>query len=370
MGPVARPRLNLSLKLSAVVVITIVASMVLVDRLVISPDRAAEKALLAVYTGAALAGGLAFGGALDLLVTRPLISLLGQVRRAAATSWDRPLKAPRGGDEIEELGHALEDLRQTVVRQRTALGELNSALEDRVEQRTLELRQAQEQLVQAEKLAGIGRLAAGIAHEVNNPTGIVISRAGYLLSVADEEGLDPDVIEDIQVIHDQARRVATIAGDLLKFGRRSAMTTERVDLAKVAELSASVLGPMAHQRGVTLLVAAPEPCMVPGNRDKLEQVVFNLAKNAIQATPAGGNVSLEVGPRSLTVADTGSGIDPDDLPRIFDPFFTTKAVGEGTGLGLSVVYGIVQEHGGHIAAESTPGEGTRMVVSFPEEDEA
>ncbi len=366
----ARPRLNLSLKLSAVVVITIVASMILVDQLVMSPDRGAQKALLAVYTGAALAGGLAFGGALDLLVTRPLSSLLGQVRRAAATSWDRPLKAPRGGDEIEELGHALEDLRQTVVRHRTALAELNVALEDRVEQRTQELREAQEQLVQAEKLASIGRMAAGIAHEVNNPTGIVISRAGYLLSVADEEGLDPDVIDDIQVIEAQARRIASIAGDLLKFGRRSPLTTESVDLAKVAALTARVLGPTAHQRGVQLEVRAPDRSPVAGNRDKLEQVVFNLAKNAIQATSEGGIVTLEVAPRSLTVADTGSGIAPEDLPRVFDPFFTTKPVGEGTGLGLSVVYGIVQEHGGHITPESTLGEGTRFVVSFPEEDDA
>jgi signal transduction histidine kinase len=286
------------------------------------------------------------------------------VRAAATTAWEEPLEI-RGGDEIAELGEALEALRGAVVAQRGELEALNADLEHRVEERTRQLAAAQHQLIQSEKMASLGQLAAGVAHEVNNPNGIVLTRAGYLLSVADEEGLDPDVIDDLQVIEDQARRVARIAGSLLQFARPGERQTAEVVLAEIVELTCQVLGHTAKRAQVALVVEISDRASIQGDRGRLEQVLFNLVKNAIQATPAGGCITVRAAGGHLEVEDTGVGIPEDEILKIFDPFFTTKEVGEGTGLGLSVTYGIVHEHGGTIRAESRLGRGTLMVVELP-----
>lgn len=355
---------RLALKLSAVVVLFVVASLFVVERITRGGEVSYQQGQLFLYLASAGVGGILFAGVLDLLVTRPVMRLLAQVRVAAKTGWAAPLEI-RGGDEIAELGDALEALRGAVVAQRGELEALNADLERRVQERTRQLEAAQNQLIQAEKMASLGQLAAGVAHEVNNPNGVVLSRAGYLLSVADEEGLDPDVIDDLQVIEDQAKRVARIAGSLLQFARPGARSSAPVALATVAELTCQVLGHTAKKAQVTLTVEVGDRVCVDGDRGRLEQVVFNLVINAIHATPPGGAITVRAAGGRLEVEDTGVGIPEDQVSRIFDPFFTTKEPGEGTGLGLSVTYGIVHEHGGTIRAVSGPGRGTLMVVELP-----
>ena len=250
-----------------------------------------------------------------------------------------------------------------------ALNELNEELELRVVRRTQELQRAQSQLVHAAKMAGIGQLGAGVAHEVNNPNGIILSRAGYLLSVADEEGLDPDVIEDLEIIQSQSRRIADVTGNLLKFGRRGVGARAALDLSVIANLIAELLAPSAQRAGVELLIEAEPGARAYGCQGELEQVVFNLVKNAIDACAEGRSVTVSTAPGLLQVVDEGIGVPAEVLPRVFEPFYTTKPVGSGTGLGLSVSYGIVTDHGGTIdvASPGPSGRGTVFTVTLPQE---
>jgi len=223
---------------------------------------------------------------------------------------------------------------------------------------------------QAEKLAALGTLAAGLAHELNNPIGIISSRAELMLLEAESAPLSPDVAEDLRVIHRHAQRVARIAQGLLSFSRHSPGERGRVDLNQVVDETLLLVEKMIVKDGITLRRAlAPSLPQIWGDANALQQVVMNLVTNARDAVRGGGEISVATsaaaeppGGVQLTVRDTGPGIPPEILPRIFDPFFTTKA--EGTGLGLSISYGIVREHQGTVDVQSAPGKGTTFVLTF------
>ena len=223
---------------------------------------------------------------------------------------------------------------------------------------------------QAEKLAALGTLAAGLAHELNNPIGIISSRAELMLLEAESTPLSPDVAEDLRVIHRHAQRVARIAQGLLSFSRHSPGERGRVDLNQVVDETLLLVEKMIVKDGITLRRAlAPGLPQIWGDANALQQVVMNLVTNARDAVRGGGEISVATsaaaeppGGVQLTVRDTGPGIPPEILPKIFDPFFTTKA--EGTGLGLSISYGIVREHQGTVDVHSAPGQGTTFVLTF------
>ncbi len=348
----------------------IVGEMVLLSWLLDALGSEYRTALILAFVGGTLAVGFVLAAALDWLVTRPLLQLVQQVRRLPQERYREPI-SPRGIDEPRELGQALEQLRQLVVEREEELAGLNQELEARVVARTEQLRQAQAQLVQAEKLASVGKLAGGVAHEVNNPTGVILARSSYLVSVADDEGMDPDVIEDLEVIVQQAERIRTITGDLLSFARRTRSQHAPLDLAELCELTRSLLRHAATKASVEIELEGETPTMAYGQRDALEQVVFNLVKNALEAAPRGGRVRLacraaaDEAEVELTVDDNGPGVPEDQRSSVFDPFFTTKPVGQGTGLGLSVVYGIIEDHQGTIVIEESPLGGARFVVRLP-----
>ena len=223
---------------------------------------------------------------------------------------------------------------------------------------------------QSEKLAALGTLAAGLAHELNNPIGIISSRAELMLLEGESAPLPPEVAEDLRVIHRHAQRVARIAQGLLSFSRNSPGERGRVDLNQVVDETLLLAEKMIVKDGVMLRRAlAPGLPPIWGDANALQQVVMNLVTNARDAVKGGGEISIEtsiVSERSdgvqLIVQDTGPGIPPEILPKIFDPFFTTKA--EGTGLGLSISYGIVREHQGTVDVQSAPGKGTTFVLTF------
>jgi PAS domain S-box-containing protein len=220
----------------------------------------------------------------------------------------------------------------------------------------------------AEKLAALGTLAAGLAHELNNPIGIMSSRIEVMLMEGEE--LPEHLREDLEVLHRQTQRVARITHGLLTFARTSAGEREPVDLNHVVRETLLLAETQITKRGVKVTVdlAADLPAIL-GDADTLQQVMLNLVTNARDAVESGGEIRIATSRREsdrtieLVVADTGRGIAPEDLSRIFDPFFTTKS--EGTGLGLSLTHGIVREHGGTIDVESAPGRGTRFVLAFP-----
>ena len=236
---------------------------------------------------------------------------------------------------------------------------------------TAERQAAERQLVLAERLAAVGSLAAGVAHEINNPLAFVITNLELL--ERDLGRLDPRAAALIHDARFGAERVRLIVRDLKVLSRDSAEQREPVSLDEVVESALRIGGRDLGQRAqLVTRLGAPPP--VRGNQARLGQLVLNLLLNASQAFPGGTNpqarirVQTGVAPNGevlLEVEDNGVGIAPENLKKIFDPFFTTKPVGEGTGLGLSICQGIVSSHGGAIEVESRPGAGTTFRVLLP-----
>jgi two-component system NtrC family sensor kinase len=224
---------------------------------------------------------------------------------------------------------------------------------------------------QSERLASLGTLAAGIAHEINNPLGMISSRIEVVLLEAESEPLPPGPVDDLMTVHRHAARVARIAQRMLSSSRQSSTERVPVDLSAVVEDTILLARGQIEKSGVAIRATlAPALPPVRGNASALSQVVLNLLTSARDASPEGGEIAVTTGlapgdPPSIeiVVADRGRGMDADTVARIFDPFYTTTAT--GTALGLSITYGIVRGHGGTITAASTPGEGTRFVVRLP-----
>jgi signal transduction histidine kinase len=223
---------------------------------------------------------------------------------------------------------------------------------------------------QADKLAALGTLSAGIAHEINNPIGIITSRVEVMLLEGAEGELPPETRKDLDVILRHARRVAAITQGLLSFARQSSGARGPVNLNRVAEEIVQLTRKdMSRARvEVTLKLDEAMPTIV-ADANAIGQVLLNLLTNAWRAMPEGGEITIEtthlVAAHTvrLTVRDTGPGIPPEILPKIFDPFFTTKP--DGTGLGLSISHGIVQDHRGTLSVRSEVGKGSAFTLSFP-----
>ena len=233
-----------------------------------------------------------------------------------------------------------------------------------------ELERTQRRLSVAERLASIGAVADGVAHEINNPAGILVARTDYLLSTIRGQPAYEEIRDDLDTIRRQAQRIAKTVGDLLTFTRSVPLRREILDLRSVVESALALVRPLAAGSRIVFEHRASEPCRVCGDRDRLEQVFTNLLTNAIQAIGGGGCVIVTTSVRSdggveIVVHDNGVGIAPEHVDRIFDPFFTTKAPGGGTGLGLSIAYAVIRDHGGAIDVSSTPEAGTEFRVTLP-----
>jgi PAS domain S-box-containing protein len=223
---------------------------------------------------------------------------------------------------------------------------------------------------QADKLAALGTLSAGIAHEINNPIGIITSRVEVMMLEAEEDGLPTEMRKDLDVILRHARRVATITQGLLSFARQSSGTRGPVNLNQVVEEIVQLVRKDMSRAQVQVTTKLDEtmPTFL-ADANAIAQVLLNLLTNARSAMPEGGEITIETShlaaARSvrLAVRDTGSGIPPETLTKIFDPFFTTKS--EGTGLGLSISHGIVHEHHGTLDVRSEVGKGSTFTLTFP-----
>jgi two-component system NtrC family sensor kinase len=247
------------------------------------------------------------------------------------------------------------------------LKEFNEELERRVQERTQELRAAQDQLIQSEKLASIGELAAGVAHEINNPIGVILGFAQVLLRRTHEG--DP-MHRPLSLIEREGVRCKNIVQDLLDFARQNKPAPRRLNVNKVIEAAAGLMEHQANSDQVMVVKGyAPDLPDVVADENQLQQVFFNILLNAYQAMPEGGELHitsrLEEDEVQAVFSDTGAGIPQEHIHHIFDPFFTTKEVGEGTGLGLSVSYGIVRQHGGTIEVQSENGSGATFIVKLP-----
>ncbi len=235
-----------------------------------------------------------------------------------------------------------------------------------LQQQMEQLRNAQSQLIQSAKLAAVGELAAGVAHELNNPLTSVLGFAEMLLAAASE---DSPLLEDLETIAAEARRARDIVRNLLNFARQSKPLRQPGDVNQTLRQTLAVI--RYHLEKSHVLIEedyAPDLGFIPIDEGQLKQVVLNLITNAVRAMPEGGTLRLrtyQAGEEvALAVSDTGMGIAPEARERIFDPFFTTQP--DGTGLGLSVSLGIVQEHSGRITVETEPGRGSTFTVWLPQ----
>jgi C4-dicarboxylate-specific signal transduction histidine kinase len=255
-------------------------------------------------------------------------------------------------------------------------------LEQRVEERTRALRETQTQLVQSGKLAAVGTLAAGVAHELNQPLMVIRGYAQELL--ADQRITDTETLEDLRRIEGQTSRMTAIINHLRDFSRQSKGARQITDLNEVVAQAFNFLGQQLKVRNIDV-VQELDPALPPLWADpfQIEQVVVNLVTNARDAMDASGRGAISASTRvigdgwvALSVTDTGPGIPNDLQTRIFDPFFTTKEVGKGTGLGLSICHRIIEEHGGEILVQSPAAEGrgacftVRLPISLREEGES
>jgi two-component system NtrC family sensor kinase len=302
-------------------------------------------------------------------IHRPVEQLLDHTRKLAQGDLESRIE-PSSGDELGELAASFNVMALNLKKAHDELREWAATLEIRVEERTEEIRKMQSELLQSEKLAALGEMSAGIAHEINNPLTGILMFASLLL---DDPRLDPGLKKDLTTILGETRRCAEIVRGLLEFSRKS---MPRKSLASVNTLLDKTLALVEHQAfffNIEVLrnydPSLPQILLDP---NQIEQVLMNIILNAAQAMPEGGTLAIETGTREpghwvcIRIGDNGCGISPEHLEKIFDPFFSTKGA-QGTGLGLSVSYGIIENHGGQIEVESSQGvaRGTVFTILLP-----
>ena len=249
---------------------------------------------------------------------------------------------------------------------------LYESMEEEINRKTKELLETQRQLIQLEKLATVGTLAGGVAHEINNPLTAILTNAQILLSTCDN--LDEDEKESLQLIEEAAKRCKVIVQKLMLYAKKPKEEEfKEVDLLNVIKNVLSLIGYQLNQENINININAKEKeYKVLGNQNELEQVFTNLilnAKDAIKQIKKFGNINIYLSKDKnkivAEVEDDGVGIPKEIIPKIFDPFFTTKDVGKGTGLGLSICQAIIERHKGKIFVESEPNKGTKFTIEFP-----
>jgi C4-dicarboxylate-specific signal transduction histidine kinase len=285
----------------------------------------------------------------------------------------------RLGDQRKAMLHILKDSHESNLRladSRKAMihimGDLRETTQE-MERREQELRDKQEQLVQAGKLATLGELTTGVAHELNNPLNNIGLYVGNVIDRVHLGELDTErALEDLEKAMDQVRKATEIISHLRTFGRAAPVTVERVDVDEVIERALSLMHEQLRLRAIEVeLDLCPDELVVLGNPIQLEQIFINLITNARDALEDAPERKIRIASSRdgdtirIVLADSGPGISPEIAQRIFDPFFTTKEVGAGTGLGLSITYSIVKEHGGEISLLERPSGGAAFEVELP-----
>jgi two-component system NtrC family sensor kinase len=318
-----------------------------------------------------LLAAIAFGctaavGFMWIVVYRPVKELIDGTRRVAGGDWDYRLPV-RSDDELGRLAASFNTMTAEV-------GGVQAKIEEQVRRKTLELEKVHKTLLRSEKMASIGKLAATVAHEINNPLFGILTYARLVL----RELLKHDVpqrdemAEQLQIIERESKRCGDLVKNLLTFSRQAPSVREPNDLNTVVQRAVLLVKHKLEMQNIALeekLAVQLPPVLCDANQ--IQQVILVLLVNASEAMAKGGRLEVSTEFDSKTeqgvvrVKDNGSGIPADVMARIFDPFFTTKEDQNRTGLGLAVAHSIVEQHGGEITVQSEPGQGTEFLVSLP-----
>lgn len=309
---------------------------------------------------------LVSAGFIWAFVYRPVKELMAGTRRVANGDLDYRLPV-RSSDELGALAASFNKMTAEVAG-------VQAEIEERVRLKTAELEQAHTAVLRSEKLASIGKLAATVAHEINNPLFGILTYARLILRQVEKTEIDAkdEVSEQLRTIERESRRCGDLVKNLLTFARQAPSHKDARDARTLVDRAVALVRHKLELQNIELVEQAPEeapPVLCDGAQ--IQQVILVLLVNAAEAMPQGGRleVATEIDPEGdhvrVRVRDSGMGIPPDILPQIFEPFFTTKEDQQRTGLGLAVARSIVEQHGGEISVRSEPGKGTEFTVSLP-----
>lgn len=328
------------------------------------------------FIGLVMVGLLAaIGRYVAARIARPIQVLRKGVEAISQGTYDEPLPI-KTGDEFEDLGTAIHRMADNLKTSRAELEALNLDLTRRIDEKTAEVTRHMRKLETSERLAALGKMATGIAHEINNPLGIILNRIECMEAETVHTPLPDDLARDLTAIRKQAERIYRVTHSMLSLSRGTATTLKPVDVNCVIRSGLMVAGERASSKGITIVTDLAETLSpVMGDRVKLETVMLNLVNNAIDAVqPLGaqgeiivqsqGSKQAEGDMVMITVRDNGPGIPPDTIDRVCEPFFTTKPAGEGNGLGLFLTCGIVVEHRGRLEIHNG-GTGAVFTVYLP-----
>jgi two-component system, NtrC family, sensor kinase len=327
--------------------------------------RSARQSITALTLLMIIVSGAVIIAVTQVVVTRPIGDFVSRIR--AIHTDDAAARVPEsGGDELRRLAREFNALWKRLADSHTSL---LAAQEER--------RQAELRLKNAERLAALGQLAAGLAHEIGTPLNVIIGRTDMVR----RRVKDPEIERNLKIVSDQINRISRIVGSMLQFAQVKELNPVAVDVTELMRSVIEFLEQRLQEADVRVeWKAASALPPVSADRDQIFEVFLNLTLNALDALEAGGTLVIETerverphpddnGPPREYVAtrlrDNGAGIRAEDLARIFDPFFTTKTIGRGTGLGMSVSYGIVREHEGWMEVESRLEHGTQVTVFLP-----
>lgn len=337
----------------------------------------AERNIARLERGTIALSGIAVLGLAGLVtlftrrrVVRPVRHLYDATRRIAAGNFAAVVPIDTR-DELGVLERSFNEMAASLSEARSARQELLDSLERKVSERTTALRQAQERMMQGEKLSSLGRLAASVAHEINNPLAGILTYAKLLIRTL-EEGAEHDkvrasAVKQLKLVQRETERCSAIVRNLLDFARERELTLKPTSVNRVIEEGLVLVSNQARLQSITLEKHFGDVPDVMADFGQIRQAAINIIVNACDAMPQGGTLAIETtldGPQvRVRFTDTGAGIEKAQLSRVLDPFFTTKPM--GTGLGLSVVYGIVERHGGRLEIESEVGQGTKVTMWLP-----
>ncbi|MFN0158393.1 MAG: sensor histidine kinase [Bacteroidota bacterium] len=334
--------------------------------------------LLLLSSGAVLLISLISGGFIWIVINRPVKRLMRGMQLVSSGQLDQKLETT-SSDEFGKLAVTFNRMTEDLVTAREELTGWSRTLEQKVEEKTADLERAHKHMVTVEKMASLGNLAATVAHELNNPLEGILTFARLLMKKVKRSTLGEKELQqmhdELKLIADESLRCGNIVKNLLVFARHRGGSFGVVSLKTVVDRCVMLMSHHARMHEIELNISCPDNIVMDGDSNQLQQALIALISNAIEAMDSPGRTSaghlkievLQQAPDKvrLCVSDTGCGMSDDVKAHIFEPFFTTKSEGKGVGLGLAVVYGIVQHHHGTILADSTPGAGTTFTLTFP-----